>query len=231
MLANFRFKHLYRSEIAINSYLKAGLHMNFFLLTFMAGILVTSLGYSGEETSSKGASSSWHISPTITSSDQELTIAVPYVSGDVNGELTTRIIYELQSLPQLRIDDNASKVLEISIVDENEDKIGYRQDPTKKHKKIIPSENRSQMLVKVTLVDRGTKKAYIGPAYILGSIDYDHQNSSVDNNILAYSMGQLADIDTARDVTYIPLYRDIGNKIAIWLQNSREIALSISQDE
>ncbi len=168
-------------------------------------------------------SSSWHLSPTIEQDAAPLKIAVPYASGDVTGELTDRIIFSLQTLPNLTIDDNAPYLLSITILDDQEEKIGYRYDPLDKNTKIIPNENRSKMLVSVSLIERSSKKTLWGPAYILGTIDYDHQNSSINNNILAYSMGQLADIDTAQDVTYIPLHRDIGNKIAIWFQNEREI--------
>ncbi len=165
---------------------------------------------------------SWHLSPTISDKENTLAIAIPYASGDTTGDLTAAVISSVQKLPNVQIEDDAPYLLSITILDDKESKIGYRYDPLKKDKKIIPNENRSSVLISVSLLDRGTKKTIWGPGYILGSINYDHQNSSINNNTLAYSLGQLADLDTAQDVTYIPLYRDLSNKIALWLQTERE---------
>ena len=70
-----------------------------------------------------------------------------------------------------------------------------------------------------------------GPAYILGNIEYDHQENSIDNNINGLSLGQLSDIDTAQDVTYIPQDRDLASKISLWLQNQQDLARYSIADE
>ncbi|MGR3951398.1 MAG: hypothetical protein QRY74_00525 [Chlamydia sp.] len=173
-------------------------------------------------TSNQSIFSSWQISKTLSEKEPQFAIAIPYANGDETGELTNRIIYAIQSLPNTVIDDTASQMLIISILDAKEQKIGYRQDPDTS-KKIIPNENRSKMLISVSLIERDSKKEIWKTGYILGSIDYDHQNSTINGKNLTKSLGQLADIDTAREVAYIPLYRDISKKVAFWVHHQREI--------
>lgn len=175
----------------------------------------------GLSLSSCSHSSSWKISPSISNTDDRLSVAIPYASGDTSGALTSAIIYAIQSLPNVTISDTAPLLLQITILDDKEDKIGYRYDPLKKDT-IIPNENRSRLLVSVTLLNRATNQPIWQTGYILGNVDYDHQNSSINHNTLTQSMGQLADLDTAQDVTYAPLYKNIADKIALWFQNERE---------
>jgi len=190
-----------------NSVLKQTFHKLFYILCV---IQLTSCG--------------WHVAETI-SHQNPTHLSIPYASGDSSGELTNAVIAIMSTQPGFTIDDTSLYQLKISILDDKEQRIGYRYDPAKEakgKKKLIPNENRDKRLVQVSLIDRQSNKTMIGPAYILGSIEYDHQENSIDNDINDFSLGQLADINAAQDVTYIPLYRDLAKKISYWLQNQKD---------
>jgi hypothetical protein len=159
------------------------------------------------------------------SSDNQMTVSIPYVQGDASGELTSRLVQAVSSQPGFRVDESGKYVLRVTLLDSREEKIGFRYDPRKlKHgkKDLILSETRAKALAEVSLVNRYTNEKISGPAYILGNIEYDHQENTIDNNINGLSLGQLSDVDTAQDVTYIPQDRDLAQKISLWLQNQQD---------
>ena len=170
----------------------------------------------------------WHTATSV-SADKQMAVCVPYVVGDDSGELTSRVIEAVSNQPGFLVDESGQYLLKIRLLDDREEKIGFRYSPRelkKGRRKLILEESRAKALAEVTLVDRFTKKSVAGPAYILGNIDYDHQENTIDNDINDLSLGQLSDIDTAQDVTYIPLYRDLSLKIALWLQNQQDLGVA-----
>lgn len=172
------------------------------------------------------ACSPWHMAGSM-SSDRQMTVSVPYVQGDATGELTSRLVESVSSQPGFRIDESGQYILRVKLLQTQDEKIGFRYDPKKlRHgqKDLILNETRSKALVEVSLVDRYSNTTVCGPAYILGNFDYDHQENVIDNNINGLSLGQLSDIDTAQDVTYIPQDRDLAIKICQWLQNQQDLA-------
>ena len=169
---------------------------------------------------------SWHVADSV-SSDKQMTIRIPYAQGDDSGELTSRVIEAVNNQPGFRVDESGQYLLRIRLLDDTEEKIGFRYNPRELKRgshKLILEESRAKALAEVTLVDRFTKKNVVGPAFILGNTDYDHQENTINNNVNDLSLGQLSDIDAAQDVTYIPLYRDLSSKIALWLQNQQDLA-------
>ena len=168
--------------------------------------------------------SGWHFSDSIA---HKKTVQIPFAHGDATGEFTRKVISEVSKQPGFSVDDSGQYLLVIRMLDSKNQKIGYRYDPIeleKDKKKIILNESRALSLVEVTLKDTFSNTTVLGPSYILGAIDYDHQENSIDMNTNDFSLGQLSDVETAQDVTYIPLYRDLAVKIGAWLQNATEFA-------
>ena len=170
----------------------------------------------------------WHTATSV-SADKQMTVCIPYAQGDDSGELTSRVIEAVTNQPGFLVDESGQYLLKIRLLDDREEKIGFRYSPRELKKgnhKLILEESRAKALAEVSLIDRFTKKIVAGPGYILGNIDYDHQENTIDNDINDLSLGQLSDIDTAQDVTYIPLYRDLSSKIAMWLQNQQDLGMT-----
>jgi hypothetical protein len=168
----------------------------------------------------------WHMSKSVMDSDCKQ-ISIPYVQNDEDGELTAYLVQAVSEQPGFRVDNGGRYLLSVKLLDRKESKLGFRYNPIelrKGEKELILNETRAKALAEVKIVDRFTNEIIRGPAYILGSIEYDHQESSVNNDINRLSLGQLCDIDTAEDVVYIPLYRDLAAKIGLWLQNNSDFA-------
>lgn len=172
----------------------------------------------------------WHTSASLDPEHQH-TIAVPYVTGDGTGTLTSAIVEEISRQNGFRyVATGARLTLMVKMVDKASEDIGFRYDPkhfTKNKKKtirrIIPSETRLKRLVEVTVVETATQKILLGPSYLLGTCDFDHEDYSPDHNINTFSLGQLTDIDTAYDVVDIPINRDIAKKVALFLKNNFDV--------
>lgn len=168
---------------------------------------------------------SWRLSPTLDKS-RVRTISIPFVPGDTNGALTSAIIEQIEKQGGLRFaHDGGELTLKVSILSNKYDNIGYRHNPKELHRgreKLIPNETRSKILAEITVTEVASQKVLLGPAYILATAEYDHQNYSINNNINTFSLGQLSDIDTAEDVIDIPLYRNLASEIALYLQHHFE---------
>jgi hypothetical protein len=169
--------------------------------------------------------STWHLADSMSPGNQ-VTVSIPYVQGDATGELTSRLVEAVSTQPGFHVDESGTYLLRVTLLHTREEKIGFRYDPRKlRHgeRDLILSETRARALAEVSLVNRYTNERISGPAYILGSTEYDHQENTIDNNINDLSLGQLSDIDTAQDVTYIPQDRDLAHKISLWLQNQQDL--------
>src|SRR5262249_16699121 len=131
-------------------------------------------------------------------------VLVPYVKGDVDGSLTSAIIKEIAASGIYRYQPYSSNyTLEVIILDDYFDHIGYRFDRSKKGKlkhEIIPVETRGGVLVEVVLVDSISSCVIKGPVRLQTSIEFDHDYYTIRNQVNIFSLGQLTDIDSAEDV-------------------------------
>jgi len=155
------------------------------------------------------------------------TVRVPYVQGDNSGELTAALTEALDDQISFCVDESGQYELQVQLLDSKEEKIGYRYDPIEREKEgkkvLILNESRAKTLAKVSLIDRHTAEVIKGPAHILGNVEYDHQENTLDNDIQDFSLGQLSDVDTIHEVRNIPIYRDLALKIALWLQEQEDL--------
>jgi len=155
-------------------------------------------------------------------------VRIPYVQGDNSGELTTALVTAVDEQVAFHVSESGQYELQVKILDSKEEKIGFRYDPIELEKEgkkdLILNESRAKTLAKVTLVDRHSSQVIRGPAHILGNIEYDHQENTLDNDIQDFSLGQLSDVDTIHEVRNIPIYRDLAQKIAFWLQDQHDLS-------
>ena len=154
------------------------------------------------------------------------TISVPYAYGDGDGLLTSEIIAQVQKESGFSyVQEGGEYTLKVTLLDTKSENIGWRYDPHKLKngkKRLIPDEVRRRLLAKVSLIQNGTNKEVLGPAYLMGSCEFDHRYYNLSHNINRFSLGQLTDIDTTYDVVNTPLQRDLAKQIAMWLENSAD---------
>lgn len=167
----------------------------------------------------------WHVAKSDIAGDAP-TISIPYAYGDGDGLLTSEIIAQVQKETALQYVQNSGEyTLKVVLLDAKNENIGFRYDPKKLEdgkKKLIPDETRRRLLAKVSVVHTASNKDVLGPAYIMGSCEFDHRYYNLSHNINRFSLGQLTDIDTTSDVVNTPLYRDLAHQIALWLENTIE---------
>ena len=167
----------------------------------------------------------WHFSQSCDQNSQR-TISIPYVEGDSDGALTSSIVEHLEKEGGFQyVQSGGTLTLKVVILDKKTEDIGFRYDPkrfAKKKVRIIPNESRLVRLAEVSIIDSLTQKKILGPAHILATCDYDHEYYSLNHNVNRFSLGQLSDIDTTSDIVDIPLNRELGKKIAEYIENHLE---------
>jgi hypothetical protein len=155
------------------------------------------------------------------------TISVPYATGDSDGLLTAELIQQVEKQGAFSYTQTGGEyTLQVNLLDSRSENIGFRYDPKRleNHKfKTIPDETRRKLLAKVQVIHSASQKVILGPAYILGQADFDHQYYNLNSNTNKFSLGQLTDIDTTYDVIDIPLHRDLARQIATYLENHQDL--------
>lgn len=152
------------------------------------------------------------------------TISIPYVDGDLDGWLTAAIIKEATIKAGLDYRrDNGDLILRVKLVDLSDENIGFRYDRKKKGNlthSIIPTETRVIAVVEVLLIEAASDCVLLGPALISASVDFDHDYYSSRNGVNVFSLGQLTDIDEAKDAVRRPLNYALAQKIIDFIIDS-----------
>jgi hypothetical protein len=171
-------------------------------------LLLNSCGYHGEES---------FLSSNYSS------ISVPFVQGDQDGALTSAIVKELSvSSPIPYSQFSGDLVLKVKLLDVEEDNVGYRYDRKKRgalRKRLIPCETRVTAQVEVSLENRCGQEV-LPKVIISASQDFDHDYYSSRNGVNIFSLGQLSEVDAARDTVISPLNSLISKKIVDYLSDS-----------
>lgn len=157
-------------------------------------------------------------------SDRYSTISIPYAEGDLRGDLTAEVIKKIGSSGAFQyVNCGGDLILQIKVMDLNEENIGYRYDRKKTGKLkhyIIPSETRMNIIAEVSLIENGSGTVLRGPEKISAFTEFDHTYYTTRGRINIFSLGQLSDIDAAREAAVIPLNRILAEKIADFVMNS-----------
>ncbi|MBX7067231.1 MAG: hypothetical protein K1X28_08375 [Parachlamydiales bacterium] len=117
--------------------------------------------------------------------------------------------------------------LQVVVIGEETDKIGFRIDPQKVHgkvrKNLLAIEGRRTMTIEATLCSRG--EVVHGPYRITADADYDYvDGDSVQDltfvnsagkviTVLPFSLGQLESSESAALASTTPLYRKLAQKV------------------
>lgn len=152
------------------------------------------------------------------------TMSIPYAEGDLDGHLTAEVIKKISTSGAFRyVVSDGDLLLQIKVVEVRDQNIGYRYDRKRdehlKHS-IIPSESRLTAVVEVTVIDQFRNEAVRGPTLITASLDFDYDYYKVQHGANVFSLGQLSDVDSARDAARHPLDARLADRIVEYLVNS-----------
>jgi hypothetical protein len=164
-----------------------------------------------------------------TSHDDERTISVPNIIGDTDGLFTTELIHQCSISNSLSVVSTGRYRLDVKIVKDSVDALGFRRDPQKIdgkiHKHLIQNEERRTVLVDVSLFDQQNQQIVFGPLGLSADVDYDYvdgdslqdlqfQNAAGERfTVLPFSLGQLESQEAAHEVAQRPLYQKLSQKI------------------
>jgi hypothetical protein len=158
------------------------------------------------------------------------TLSIPYVKGDEDGSLTTELIRSFASSAPVRIVPSGGAYrLDVVVVEQQDDVVGYRIDPQdirgKIQKNIVRDEGRRTLVLEVSLYQFQSKDPVFGPVRITADVDYDYVDGDslpdltfidpqgMPRTALAFSLGQLESIEAAQEAATRPLFRRISQKI------------------
>ncbi len=157
-------------------------------------------------------------------SQRYATLSIPYIEGDLKGDLTAEVVKKLSSSGAFRyVNCGGDLTLKIKVIDFSEENIGFRYDRNKEgklKKNIVPTETRAVVVAEVSLIDGGTGKIVKGPDRISAEAEFDHTYYTTRDEINVFSLGQLSDVYVARDAAKIPLNRALAERIADYVINS-----------
>lgn len=157
-------------------------------------------------------------------SQRYTTISVPYVEGDQRGELTAEVIKKLSTSGAFRyVSCGGDLVLKIKLLEFREENIGFRYDRKKTgqlKKSIIPTETRMKAIAEVLVIESGSGETIRGPTRMIASTEFDHTYYATRDEINIFSLGQLNDLDAARDAVKQPLNRHLAERIVDFIMNS-----------
>lgn len=155
---------------------------------------------------------------------QYATIAVPFVEGDEDGSLTAELIKRISLSGAFRYADCESDLLlKVNIQKIDDLNIGYRYDRKRDEKlkhSIIPSESRFIIYAEVSVYDNRKNECIRGPTLIRAGLDFDYDYYKVQHEANVFSLGQLNDVDSARDAARRPLNIRLAQNIVEYLVNS-----------
>lgn len=158
---------------------------------------------------------------TVPGFSEAATISIPYVQGDVDGQLTSALIHQVSLSGEYVYQTSGGEyVLEAKIIDDTYENIGFRYDRNRKgclKHYIIPVEMREGLLIEVQVIASCSGEVLLGPNRLFADVEYDHDYYSIRNGVNVFSLGQLTDIDSAEDAAKTPLYRKLAEKVVSWL--------------
>ncbi len=175
------------------------------LIYLMAGLVLTSCGYH--------LGSGGSLPP--------IRVCIPFIEGDKDGLFTEELVRQISSRTSLVYDDqNPQARLVVKIIELRDENVGFRYDRKRSGElrhNIIPVETRLAVCAEVTLFSLCDGSIIFGPAVVGASIDFDHEYYPNRNAVNVFSLGQLTDIDAARDAAIYPLSRELARRIADYL--------------
>jgi outer membrane lipopolysaccharide assembly protein LptE/RlpB len=162
------------------------------------------------------------------SSEGPTTISIPYVEGDVNGQLTDQLVRAFSTSGDFKYAYVEGRVtLRVVLVDRHAEPIGWRYEKEESgsiEDELIAVEGRRFLTAEVQLIDSATEEILYGPETITAMMDYDYYEPDVIQDLsfvnsfgirqssVQFSLGQLDSSEAAYDDVFSPLAQKLAKK-------------------
>lgn len=161
---------------------------------------------------------------------ESYSITVPFIKGDEDGLFTSEVTRALAAsgIADIRFHGGDYR-LEISILQDSKETLGFRKDRQKVDGKtkrnMVACEARKNLSVEVTLFRGEGDEAVLGPYVLEADVDFDYVDGDsyqdlmfidphgVSQAVLPFSLGQLESYEAAQDAAMRPLYSRLAQKI------------------
>ena len=155
---------------------------------------------------------------------QYRTISIPYVEGDRNGNLTAEIIKKISTSGAFVYAQSGGELqLNVKILGMKDRNIGFRYDRKRDEKikhSIIPAESRYTLIAEVSILDTVKNEIVRGPTQMTAKLDFDYDYYKVQHGVNVFSLGQVNDVDSARDAARVPLDSKLADLIVEYVVSS-----------
>lgn len=163
--------------------------------------------------------------------EEDSSITIPYIKGDVDGKLTSALAYSISSNTpyQYQVSDGRYQLLG-EILSTDYEKVGFRYDRDEttgnRINRLTQVEERKELALRVELIDTLTGETLLGPEVIISSSDYDYVDSDSIRDlslssatgrpisVLQFSMGQLGAFEDARSEALTTIYDKLARKVS-----------------
>lgn len=183
-------------------------------------------------------------------SEKKISLSIPYVVGDLTGELTQALIQAVSASSRFVYSPHdGDYILRVEMVGQGEEKVGYRYDREgdkgKRKSNIVPTEDRLSIAVHATLVDESSDEVVAGPFSATAFTDFDYvdtnsikdlslpQTGAVRQTSISFSLGQLDSIEGSHGNAAELLYRSLAQKVVsgLYLSFSKSNKAELEHDE
>lgn len=145
------------------------------------------------------------------------TLTLHYVDGDRGGHLTSELIHHISTSGAFAYcREGGDLLLKVEIVEQEDLPIGYRYERDRNDlltDRVITTEGRLKAIAEVQVIDCCSGCVLMGPVRVTAAVDYDHDYYSSGVQIPVFSLGQLDDVDVARDVAQLHLDTELAGQI------------------
>ncbi|MDP1835482.1 MAG: hypothetical protein Q8K75_06080 [Chlamydiales bacterium] len=152
------------------------------------------------------------------------TVSIPYVTCDTTGEVTRALIREVATSGAFEyVDGMGSYQLCVNLRDYNEQNIGFRYDVDKNGaltRTVIPVESRSRAIAEFSLIESCSGEVVLGPERVSASVEYDHEYNSGSDSLTSFSVGQVSDIEAAREQAPRQLGEVLAERIVDYIRSA-----------
>lgn len=172
----------------------------------------------------------WGCRYQFENSTNRISVCIPYIRGDVQGQLNQALIKEISSCNGFSYSCESSFLLHITILEDKDEPIGYRYDRNPNNqtlrKNIVKVETRRLITAEIQLIDQESNCVILGPFRVKANADFDYINSdsladivvalphqSLSQRMIDFSLGQLDSVEGAHDDSAQVVYRVLARKI------------------